>query len=1187
MNPIEQLAESLRGGNPLRQDVEYDDINLMFLDATRRHCGIASLILAYDHVIEFIREFAERMPKHVHFTEVLIRVKLDGRNNQTSYTAKSIRAPNTLLREKGVHQRIAIVGKKIDGSLKDIILIPFMFGCKWCLTNGLTPEQLHALGEDASYTGGFFNKDGSPKYFLAHEKLSHNIIITTISANTGNQTTTLKTTDDRNNSIELMVVKKKGLYCLQMTTFNDKSTIQVLDVIKQIYVFIRFRPQVFIGDSDEQLTTICDKSSFSAYWDDLVEFVAGELRNFVILEGIDEVKDEPILKAPGESKEEAWRMLFANKEIRAAHELGSPLVGIEHYPQMVVDCVFPSVRSYEKKALLLTKMLTAFILTEHEIIRPSDRDDLGNKSYMNAAQLFKRDLTMNAGERLLEPDKVYEPVVRVEKGDSDVFQTLDQTNIFKAMSEITTLTTPMSKFSKSEEVRSVNCSHFGYKCAVTTPSSDKISLVSHMAVSCCMSRDNNRYAIARLIDTIIGRARLRKGEITLSLNSTPLTTVTSAEYRQIKRTLKTSTRFYDVAIVPEIYRAQSMDGLEEGETRILGYNILCDGGRLHRPLFSIPRLRELLTDQLPTGRELRSCLNKYIHRKPLETLIVDGVVEMLFAAEQTYYTIAESLEAEDIWEHDFAEINPVAMFGAVASCAPMLNHNPGGRAYHEPAMAKSAMNPGGTNMGLLSETSSKLLLTTEQAAVTTLHNSYYSRHYGNGVQAIMLVMMTKSNLEDAVTVHDKYAKTIITQRSKTFEIEVEQNVKVGIPPVIAGNVGKYHAISAETGKPIIGSVLEVGDCLFAMYRIQKADKEGEEDEIVNLSQFVQRGEEGFVSKMVPIVSKQNQQGESTISYRITISFFRALETGDKLATRYSQKGIIGESTEGRQIVRDDNCPISALNPKDDTVENLGEELETIKVNRIVDKTVLPYVCEGKNAGLIPDIVFSPMSLTSRSTPGIIKELQMGNFAVEFRQIVDATSFSVHPDRIDAMTKKLVDAGFPADGYHTFKNPITGETFKAYMGICYVRVLGHTSYEKLKACSQVNCSINKLTRAPKQGGLKGGIREGTMELATFIAHNATETVQELYCRKADMVVAKLCKECGHFNDRSGLFSPEEAETLSAQHAIQQLTNDANDPADRCARCNKHSLRFTELPYGAIRTYYQELVAGNRLAMFPSG
>ena len=306
------------------------------------------------------------------------------------------------------------------------------------MTYEMTPSQLHAIGEDASYTGGFFIRGGSAIFYLAEEKLCYNVILT-IRGKDGLQTS-LKTQDDRNNSIEFSIAKRAGMYCLEGTTFKDDIAIQVVDVLKQIHLFISKRKAVKSRNKETILAAVCNVKSFRDFWDDLMTFAIGDLAGFIVVEGIcnakadaDDKAETDALKPKGETMKNALNALFASEELKTAHTKDSDLTSLDHYPQMVVECIFPGIPVYEMKALLLARMLASYILREHDLLPLSNRDDLGNKVYMTFAQIAKRDLTMNAGECLLEANKLYEPAAKAKKGDNDVFRNLGANQAIRGM----------------------------------------------------------------------------------------------------------------------------------------------------------------------------------------------------------------------------------------------------------------------------------------------------------------------------------------------------------------------------------------------------------------------------------------------------------------------------------------------------------------------------------------------------------------------------------------------------------------------------------------------------------------------------------------------------------------------------------------------------------------------------------
>ena len=251
----------------------------------------------------------------------------------------------------------------------------------------------------------------------------------------------------------------------------------------------------------------------------------------------------------------------------------------------------------------------------------------------------------------------------------------------------------------------------------------------------------------------------------------------------------------------------------------------------------------------------------------------------------------------------------------------------------------------------------------------------------------MMIRIEQANIEDAYVMGRNFARTLTTKISHTLEVKVEQGVRIGIAPtILPHNRKKYHGINPETGFPILGTELKVGDCIFAMYKAKKTDtnntknasndNEDENDDIVNeelienCSKFVEQGKEGIISKF-----KSYPFGNALV-YRITVSCCRPPWKGDKIASRYSQKGVIGD------IIPDEQLP--------SVIETNGKRT--------------PYY------GVKPNVIFSPMSLTSRATPGVIIEMMLGTYATMTGKQVDATAFSMNIDRVQLLHERACDYG---------------------------------------------------------------------------------------------------------------------------------------------------------------------------------
>lgn len=1111
-----ELLETLSSNNSMRNNLDYTFEDLLSIYILSNISNISSIINGYNKAVEFIRDFAsvnERIQKSGYIrVNIQVKVIVEG---VVMYYDRSHYEPSEFIKNKNKHIYIAIRGEKEAEKINDLILLPFMVGCKWCKTYKKNPKALHNMGEDASSFGGYFLIEGAMKFFLAQEKVAHNMIFTTLKSVSAvaseNIETTLKIQDNKNNSVEMTIYRQKEKYYIKTSAF--KIRFELTKLFKQIYLFIKNpSDRTMLKKLNSCMSSI---ETYDKFMNDIIDFTAGNMKNYVIFD-FQNTEEKPITTLE-ETMEEARKSLFPNDEIGKAYLTGkTDIDGVDKFPYIVIESLFPSVENYEKKAFLLMKMLVQQLFTEQKIIKVSNRNDVGYKFYATPGEVLKIEITKDDGGRFHNNNGVFKPKTTASTGSNNVFETLSSDNIFGTLSQITTLSTPMSEHSRTTDVRSVNETHVGYKCLFETPSGSKVGLVTHMATHCCVSTTKKKEDIYDIILNVLenstGRrqTKTKKNEKTVSVNSLPYTTVDNKEFIEIKNRIKRNVDFMDVAIVSEFYEF-------EGKVQISSYNIYCDGGRLYRPLYNVEGLLEYgLIKTAKNGPKTQEdedrAINNFIKENTFENLVKKGIIEMVFAVELKTIVISEHRKNIDPSLHNYSEINPVNIYGLVSSCAPMMNHNPGGRAIHESAMAKSAQTPGSTNALSLSETSSKKLQTSEPALVTTIYNEKIANHCGSGVNAIVGILITGTNIEDAFTVNKRFAKSVMMQITTTTEIIIQQIqgvvVKQGRPPIENIVSSKYHAIDSVTGLPIIGSKLRVGDAIFAMYHITL---EG----TVNKTEFVEEGKEGIVTNIKTIES------ENTTTYRITISLFKQVDEGDKFAFRYSQKGVTGSIEK---------------------YENM------------------PYIESGPDAGLRPDLLFSPLSLSSRATPGLNIELLLGVYAALTGQSINATAFNITIDEIERIKNELNnDTNFKH--VETFIDPKSGERIKIMYGVCYTRILKHTSRDKQKACSHLRYTIEKSTRQPSRGGTNGALRDGFMELNTTAAHSAVHLINSIYKKQSDAIAIYVCEKCGHLNDR-----------FNSNNQI-------------CTKCMTTSVVRIESTYAIVMLHHWLLAAGIKFNMFP--
>ena len=256
---VDQLKSYLKSQNPNRKNIDFTPKHIFAQQLINKLCGPAACINSFNEMVKDVAKFFEEQRiKTPHNARVEIRVKVI--DKKARLMRKSNILPNELLKNKNLKQYLTFVAVS---SIKEteIISIPMMVGCEWCATYGKTPEELHALGENADCYKGYFiiesQKSTEAKYLIAHKKVSHNIIVTIYDERPERKCylTTLKTQDHMNNSIETNIYKKNNIIYLDTPDFNIKYP--ALKIFRQIYLLMKE-----LNDKDPNLIYYEEYNSF-------------------------------------------------------------------------------------------------------------------------------------------------------------------------------------------------------------------------------------------------------------------------------------------------------------------------------------------------------------------------------------------------------------------------------------------------------------------------------------------------------------------------------------------------------------------------------------------------------------------------------------------------------------------------------------------------------------------------------------------------------------------------------------------------------------------------------------------------------------------------------------------------------------------------------------------------------------
>jgi DNA-directed RNA polymerase II subunit RPB2 len=237
-----------------------------------------------------------------------------------------------------------------------------------------------------------------------------------------------------------------------------------------------------------------------------------------------------------------------------------------------------------------------------------------------------------------------------------------------------------------------------------------------------------------------------------------------------------------------------------------------------------------------------------------------------------------------------------------------------------------------------------------------------------------------------------------------------------------------------------------------------------------------RGQHGRIDAVYPFATQSGLRG-----VKIRIIEERTPVNGDKMASRHSQKGTVG------QILEEEDMPFSGT-------------------------------------GKRPDIIFNPHGIPTRMTVGQFLEMASNKLGVDLGSFVDATPFTTQ-NRVQDLKTALQSRGFEPYGSEVLYNGQTGEQMEVdiFMGPIYYQRLKHMVEDKINYRDTGPKKL--LTRQPTQGrGDEGGLRIGEMERDSLISHGMMKFLNESLMERSD---------------KSELVYPNEAggwETLTMPYAM---------------------------------------------------
>ena len=487
------------------------------------------------------------------------------------------------------------------------------------------------------------------------------------------------------------------------------------------------------------------------------------------------------------------------------------------------------------------------------------------------------------------------------------------------------------------------------------------------------------------------------------------------------------------------------------------YTISCDAGRPIRPIY-----REGITpDQVLKAKtwEQMSKLMDFVDATESDSLLI--------SLEPFHPTLP-------------SEIHMTMNYSVATNLVPFSDHNPSPRSVFSIAQQKQAASWFHTNYGKRFDTISMLAMAPQKPLSQTW---MYSRMMGRGGclpygenAIVAITMYGGQNQEDSVLLNGSSLKRGMykTMVWHTYSYEEEildmiSRTKTEFRNPLSDETIKrkegmnYDALDVN-GIIRVGTLVNESTILVGHLR-PKTSPTGQITGYSDVSMETKKGQHGRVDAVYTYATADGRRG-----VKIRILEDRTPVLGDKMASRHSQKGTVGQ---------------------------------------ILDEVDMPFTA----SGLRPDLIFNPHGIPTRMTMGQFLEMASNKLGVRLGAFTDATPFTT-TNRVGELRATMIANGFEPYGHEKLYNGMTGEMMEAdiFMGPIYYQRLKHMVADKIN--SRDTGPKTLMTHQPTQGrGNEGGLRIGEMERDALVAHGMSKFLTESLMERADKTTVQIDKERG--------------------------------------------------------------------------
>ncbi|KAJ3177359.1 DNA-directed RNA polymerase subunit B' [Gaertneriomyces sp. JEL0708] len=600
------------------------------------------------------------------------------------------------------------------------------------------------------------------------------------------------------------------------------------------------------------------------------------------------------------------------------------------------------------------------------------------------------------------------------------------------------------------DARKLDTDQVGFYCFADTNEGVESGLNKYLALTAIITDDLPEHEVQLMMDGIIEFTEPRNEHYLVFLNgyyygSTMMDV--KAYVRELRRDPETA----------ETYKTVSVSSFPQDPYAIYIYT---DKGRLCRPLMLYPEGTIEYLDQFEINDP-------------------DHGIAMYDETGKGKY------DRDGVTHH---ELHNTSMMGLSAAMMPFSNHNQAARVTFESSMSKQALCQDVEFKNMITDDTRSLWYAHNELVSTEMSRFFNEGRRRTGANVIVAIMPMGYNMDDAlifkkeaidrglfintrkryqnIDVHNHTAMPVRTDISKPNMRDIYQDdglVRMDLPKYRFSDhgvlnegitVGKKDGVATKMRSKVEHLqklVNTVANTFHKDMRVSRVIVRGLDDE----------NKSGYINIVATHISKPG--------------------VGDKFASRYSQKGVIG------------------------AVKNASD---------------LPYL----ESGLVPDIFFNPHSIPSRMTVGHLMEMLAGKVISTcdkdlcdtlhgfFDGYVDATPFKER--NFAELIEALKGQSNVMEIEETMYNPVTGEPMKGkvFVGICHYMALKHYVDDKMfyRTLGPVKYTTMQPTEGKSEGG---GLKMSIMDFDALVAHGSLDTIIDKCKREVDPIPCHTCTSCG--------------------------------------------------------------------------